>query len=63
MNDEKFQYCPLFPDVICPRGMEAVKACEVRVNGNFDPVMYFKDQLVLHCALHRSQPEAKKATR
>ncbi len=61
MSEEKLQFCPLFPDMICPRGAEAAEACEVRVNGNFDPIMYFKDQLVLHCALQRSQQEMEKA--
>lgn len=61
MSEETVQYCPLFPGVICPRGAEAAEACEVRVNGNFDPVLYFKDHLVLHCALHRSQQEIEKA--
>jgi hypothetical protein len=63
MTEKKVQYCPLFPDMICPRGEEAASACEVRVNGDFDPVMYFKDHLVLHCALHRSQQEIEKETR
>ena len=43
MSEETVQYCPLFPGLICPRGAEAAEACEVRVNGNFDPVLYFKD--------------------
>jgi hypothetical protein len=63
MKEQEVQYCPLFPDLICPRGPEAARECTVRVNGNFDPVMYFKDHLVMHCALHRSQQELEKANR
>jgi hypothetical protein len=55
MEDKSENRCPLFPDLLCPRGEEASHACSVRVNGDFDPVLYFKDQLLLHCALHRNQ--------
>ena len=51
-NDQ--QMCPLFPDKPCPQGEEARKQCEIRINGDFDPVLYFRDELVLHCALHHT---------
>lgn len=60
MKDSNQQKCPLFPDMFCPRGTEVSKACSVRINGDFDPVLYFKDHLILHCALHRNQERLKK---
>ena len=63
MDENQVHYCPLFPDLICPRGKDAAVQCEVRVNGNFDPVSYFKDYLVMHCAIFRSQQETEKASR
>ena len=48
------QMCPLFPDQPCPQGEEARKQCEIRINGDFDPVLYFRDELVLHCALRQA---------
>ena len=62
------QMCPLFPDKPCPQGKEAREKCEIRINGDFDPVLYFRDELVLHCALHQAyeheHPEpAGKGTR
>ena len=40
MNKQKQAMCPLFPDVPCPQGEEASEECRVRVNGDFDPVLY-----------------------
>ena len=55
MKDYSQQRCPLFPDMFCPRGPEASQACSVRINGDFDPVLYFKDHLIVHCAIQRNQ--------
>jgi hypothetical protein len=60
MRASNQQKCPLFPDMSCPRGPEASKACSLRVNGDFDPILYFKDHLVLHCAIHRNQERLGK---
>ena len=54
MTKTNRQMCPLFPDKPCPQGETARKQCEIRVNGDFDPVLYFRDELVLHCALHQA---------
>ena len=59
MNEQKQAMCPLFPDVPCPQGEEASEECRVRVNGDFDPVLYFRDELMMHCAV--SQSEHKSA--
>jgi hypothetical protein len=59
------QKCPLFPGNECPRGKKESEACRVRINGDFDPLLYFKDLLLLHCALNagRQQKEVKARTR
>lgn len=54
------QMCPLFPEIACPRGKEAAAACSVRINGQFDPVTDFKDLLVMHCAIYRSEQQRKQ---
>jgi hypothetical protein len=61
MPSKKRQRCPLFPESECPQGKKASNACRVRINGDFDPVAYFKDLLVMHCALYaaRQQKEIK----
>ncbi|TFG99847.1 MAG: hypothetical protein E4H13_08465 [Calditrichales bacterium] len=55
MPDTKKQICPVFPDLLCPRGEEASEACKVRLRGDFDPIQDFRDQLLLECAIFRSQ--------
>jgi hypothetical protein len=55
MVHSKLQKCPLFRDQVCPRGEKASHACRIRMNGDFDPVVYFKDLLVMHCAIYNSQ--------
>ncbi len=59
MSEPKQAMCPLFPDVVCPQGEKASAECSVRVNGEFDPVLYFRDELVIHCAIYQSQHESK----
>ena len=58
MSEAKQAMCPLFPDLPCPQGMEASQECSVRVNGEFDPVLYFRDDLVLHCAIYQNQQKS-----
>jgi len=55
MVEEKVHMCPVFPDLVCPQGLEMSEACSVRVNGNFDPMVDFRDHLLLHCALYQNQ--------
>jgi hypothetical protein len=55
MPSKKLQMCPLFPDRVCPKGKKASTACSVRINGDFDTVAYFKDLLLMHCAIHVQQ--------
>jgi hypothetical protein len=62
MSSIENQMCPLFPDMPCPKGKQAKKECSVRVNGNFDPVAFFRDQLLLHCALSQNEKQNKNET-
>jgi hypothetical protein len=55
MVNKKSSMCPLFPDLICPQGEEVSNACSVRITGDFDPIAYFRDHLLLHCALYQNQ--------
>jgi hypothetical protein len=59
MSDKKKHLCPVFPDMHCPQGQEMIKECTVRINGNFDPMVDFRDHLLLHCAIHQNE-QAKK---
>ena len=54
MSETNQAMCPLFPDLPCPQGIEASQECSVRVNGEFDPVLYFRDDLVMHCAIYQN---------
>ena len=58
MKETKQAMCPLFPDLVCPQGMKASQKCSVRVNGEFDPVLYFRDDLVMHCAIYQNQQKS-----
>ena len=59
MSKNKVHLCPVFPDMICPQGEEMSKACSVRINGNFDPMLHFRDHLLLHCALYQNQQHSE----
>lgn len=59
MSSKENQMCPLFPDMVCPKGEEASEECAVRVNGDFDPVAVFRDQLLLHCAIYQNENQKK----
>ena len=61
MSEKKQAMCPLFPDLACPQGERASEECHVRVNGEFDPVLYFRDELVIHWAIARSQSKPTAA--
>jgi hypothetical protein len=56
---KKWQICPLFPERKCPQGTLASNACQVRINGDFDPMAYFKDLLVMHCAIYAEKHAEK----
>ena len=49
--------CPLFDDVVCPQGEDAVEACQVRVNGDYDPMNDFKDYIFMNCAIRRAREQ------
>jgi len=57
------QICPLFPERKCPQGTLASNACQVRINGDFDPVAYFKDLLVMYCAIYAEKNTKKNKTK
>ena len=60
MSNENKAMCPLFPDIECPQGAKASEQCRVRVNGEFDPVLYFRDELIMHCAIYQNQMNSEK---
>jgi hypothetical protein len=57
---KKKTMCPLFPDLVCPQGEKMSKTCAIRINGDYDPLIYFRDHLLLHCALYQSEQESLK---
>lgn len=63
MAKEKTPMCPVFPDLVCPQGKEMSSACTVRINGNYDPMAYFRDHLMLHCALYQNQQHKENLSR
>ena len=63
MEQKDKQKCPLFPDMLCPQGEKASEECTIRINGNFDPIYYFRDQLIVHCALNQSQKNLKSSSK
>ena len=60
MSQKKKHPCPVFPEMICPQGQEMSEACTVRINGNFDPMVDFRDHLLLHCAIFQNAQQAKE---
>jgi hypothetical protein len=60
MSKKKQDMCPLYPDMPCPRGQESAQSCQVRAEGDFDPMLDFRDYLLLNCALHRANAPAEK---
>ena len=63
MVKERVPMCPVFPDFICPQGQEMSEACSVRMNGDFDPMVDFRDHLLLHCALYQNQNHSENVSR
>lgn len=57
MKKEKETMCPLFPDVKCPQGQKAVDACQVRQDGDYDPMSGFRDYLYMNCAVQRAHEQ------
>ena len=57
MDDSKKDYCPLFPDMLCPQGKKSAEACKVRIEGDYDPMADFKDYLFMNCAIRRAREE------
>ena len=55
MSPKKDHPCPVFPDMICPQGKKMSHECTVRINGDFDPMLYFRDHLMLHCAIYQNK--------
>jgi len=49
--------CPLFEDVICPQGAEAVDSCQVRLDGDYDPMNDYKDYVFMNCAIRRAREQ------
>ena len=60
MSPKKDPQCPVFPDMVCPQGQEMSYKCSVRINGEYDPMLYFRDHLMLHCAIYQNQQQTLK---
>ncbi len=60
MASNKERMCPLFPDMPCPRGREAVNGCMVRMESDYDPIRDFKDYLFMNCAIKLANDEDKR---
>ncbi len=63
MSPKKDPPCPVFPDRICPQGHEMSHECSVRINGDYDPMLYFRDHLLLHCAIYQNQRQTLKTVK
>jgi len=63
MENGTSKMCPVFPDLVCPQGEKMSAACAIRVSGNYDPMIYFRDHLLLHCALYQSQKDKEVGNR
>jgi len=63
MQDKASAMCPVFPDLVCPQGEEMQAACTVRISGNYDPLLFFRDHLLLHCALYQNQKQEENLKR
>lgn len=62
MSKKQQPMCPLFEDVVCPQGQDAVDSCQVRLDGDFDPMSAYKDYVFMNCAIRRAReqdPEQK----
>ena len=60
MPEKKQAMCPLFDDVVCPQGKDAADACQVRVNGDYDPMNDFNDYVFMNCAIRRAREQNTK---
>lgn len=52
-NDSTGDTCPLL-DIPCPRGQQAAVECCLRYQGEFDPMVSFRDFSLLNCATARA---------
>jgi len=49
-------YCPVY-DIECPAGPEAAEACELRFQGDYNPLASFRDADIEHCAIYRKEQQ------
>jgi len=45
-------HCPVY-DIECPSGSEAAESCEMRFQGDYNPLTSFRDAEIEHCAIYR----------
>lgn len=60
MPDKKEAMCPLFEDVVCPQGKDAADSCQVRMDGDYDPMNDLRDYLFMNCAVRRAREQEEK---
>ncbi|MEA3287841.1 MAG: hypothetical protein U9Q77_10780 [Candidatus Marinimicrobia bacterium] len=60
-NEKRAGYCPVY-DIECPGGSEAVAACELRFEGDYNPLTSFRDADIEHCAIYRKEQQEQAET-
>jgi len=49
-------FCPVY-DIECPAGIEAANSCEMRFEGDYNPLTTFRDADIEHCAIYRKEQQ------
>lgn len=60
MSEKQKEMCPLFDDVECPQGDEAVESCNVRMQADYDPMSDYRDYVFMNCAIRRAREQDEK---
>lgn len=59
-QDDRKGYCPVY-DLKCPAGQDASEACEMRFQGDYNPLTSFRDAEIEHCAIYRQEQAQETA--
>ena len=55
-TEDRTGYCPVY-DIECPGGSEAAADCEMRFEGDYNPLTSFRDADIEHCAIYRREQQ------
>ncbi len=55
-SDQRKGFCPVY-DIMCPSGLEAAEACEIRFRADYNPLTSFRDSEIEHCAIYRMEQQ------